>query len=38
MKELCENQIKATDREIDQFVYKLYNITDEEQKIIEGTK
>lgn len=27
-KELFEHQIKATDREIDQLVYKLYNITE----------
>ncbi|MDI6767961.1 MAG: Eco57I restriction-modification methylase domain-containing protein, partial [Bacteroidota bacterium] len=35
-KELFEHQIKATDKEIDELVYKLYNITEEEQKIVEG--
>jgi type II restriction/modification system DNA methylase subunit YeeA len=28
-------QIDATDRKIDQLVYQLYNLTDEEIKIIE---
>ncbi|MFH2003676.1 MAG: hypothetical protein ABIK27_02870 [Bacteroidota bacterium] len=27
----------AMDKKIDQLVYRLYNITEEEQKIIEGT-
>ena len=31
-----ENKIKKVDREIDQLVYKVYGITDKEQKIIEG--
>jgi len=30
------NKIKKIDREIDEMVYKLYGITKEEQKIIEG--
>lgn len=34
-KELFDHQIKATDREIDQLVYKLYNITEEEIRIVE---
>ncbi len=34
-KERLEQQIKNIDYEIDQEVYKLYNITSEEQKIIE---
>jgi hypothetical protein len=29
-------EIAATDREIDDLVYELYGITDEERKIIEG--
>lgn len=37
--ELCEKkteqQIKNVDYEIDEEVYKLYSITDEEKKIIE---
>jgi hypothetical protein len=31
-----QRQIDTTDRQIDQLVYKLYNLTDEEIKIIEG--
>jgi hypothetical protein len=31
-----ERDIASTDREIDELVYVLYGITDEEQKIIEG--
>ena len=34
-KERLEQQIKNVDYEIDQEVYKLYEITPEEQKIIE---
>ncbi len=30
-----EEEIKHTDNEIDEFVYKIYGITDEEKKIIE---
>ncbi|MFH1820930.1 MAG: hypothetical protein ABH852_00585, partial [Methanobacteriota archaeon] len=30
-----EEKIKQTDNEIDELVYKLYGITDEEKKIIE---
>ena len=29
-------QIDATDRQIDQLVYQLYDLTDEEVKIVEG--
>lgn len=29
-------QIDATDRQIDQMVYKLYGLTEEEIKIVEG--
>jgi len=35
-KERIQKQIDKTDREIDEIVYKLYGITDEERKIIEG--
>ena len=31
-----QRQIDATDRRIDQLVYELYNLTDEEIKIVEG--
>ena len=30
-------QIKSIDNEIDELVYKLYNITEEEKKIIESS-
>lgn len=31
-----EREIAATDEQIDELVYELYGITDEEKKIIEG--
>jgi type II restriction/modification system DNA methylase subunit YeeA len=31
-----KQQIDTTDKEIDQMVYKLYELTDEEIKIVEG--
>ncbi|MBY0539941.1 MAG: N-6 DNA methylase [Campylobacterales bacterium] len=31
-----QNQINITDKEIDQIVYKLYNLTEDEIKIVEG--
>ena len=31
-------QIAATDKEINTLVYKLYDLTDEEIKIVEGTE
>ena len=34
-KELFEHQIKATDREVDEVVYKLYEFKEEEIKIVE---
>jgi len=34
-KERIQTQISQTDREIDELVYKLYGLTDEEVKIIE---
>ena len=35
-KEPIERQIKATDKKIDQLVYPLYGLTEEEIKIVEG--
>lgn len=34
-RELLQRQIDATDRQIDQLVYELYGLTDEEIKIVE---
>lgn len=34
-RERLEREIAATDTEIDELVYELYGITDEERKIIE---
>ena len=31
-----QSQIAATDKEINELVYKLYDLTDEEIKIVEG--
>lgn len=31
-----ERQIQATDTQIDQLVYQLYGLTEEEIKIVEG--
>jgi hypothetical protein len=36
-KEPIQRQIAATDRKIDELVYKLYGLTEEEIKIVEGT-
>jgi predicted type IV restriction endonuclease len=36
-KTVVERQISATDRQIDQLVYELYGLTDEEIAIVEGT-
>jgi hypothetical protein len=36
-KTALQRQIDATDRQIDQLVYELYGLTDEEIKIVEGT-
>lgn len=33
---LIQNQINQTDKEIDQMVYKLYDLTEDEIKIVEG--
>jgi hypothetical protein len=35
-KQLYQRQIEATDRAIDALVYELYELTDEEIKIVEG--
>lgn len=35
-KTVLQRQIEATDRQIDQLVYKLYGLTDKEIKIVEG--
>ena len=35
-KEILQRQIEATDKQIDQLVYKLYDLTDEEIKIVES--
>ena len=37
-KKNLERQIARTDSKIDNLVYQLYDITDEEQKIIEGSE
>jgi hypothetical protein len=37
-KEPIERQIKATDKKIDQLVYQLYGLTEEEIKVVEGEK
>ena len=36
-KTAIQRQIDATDRQIDQLVYELYGLTEEEIKIVEGT-
>lgn len=36
-RELYSRQITATDREIDNLVYELYGLTEEEIRIVEGT-
>ena len=35
-KTALQRQIDATDKQIDELVYELYGITEEERKIIEG--
>ncbi len=34
--EMVKREIKSTDREIDQLVYELYGLSEEEIKIVEG--
>ena len=35
-KTALQRQIEATDKQIDQLVYQLYGLTEEEIKIVEG--
>ena len=35
-KKMYETQVKALDKKIDQLVYELYELTDEEIKIVEA--
>jgi CII-binding regulator of phage lambda lysogenization HflD len=35
-KNVLQRQIEATDKQIDQLVYELYNLTEEEIKIVES--
>ena len=35
VKDALQHQIEATDRQIDQLVYELYGLSDEEIKIVE---
>jgi predicted nucleic acid-binding Zn-ribbon protein len=37
-KTALQRQIDATDKQIDELVYELYGITEEERKIIEESK
>jgi hypothetical protein len=37
-KDQIQRQIEKTDKEIDEIVYKLYNITNAEKKIIEENR
>ncbi len=37
-KVVLERQIAATDREIDELVYELYGLTEEERKIVEEAR
>jgi uncharacterized coiled-coil protein SlyX len=36
-KAVLQRQIEATDRQIDQLVYELYELTEEEIRIVEGS-
>ena len=36
-KTVIQRQIEATDKQIDQLVYELYGLTEEEIKIVEGS-
>jgi hypothetical protein len=33
---MLQRQIDATDKEIDTAVYKVYGVTEEERKVVEG--
>lgn len=35
-KAMMQQQIEATDKQIDRLVYDLYGLTDEEIKVVEG--
>lgn len=35
-RELLEREVAATDAQIDELVYELYGITEEERRIVEG--
>jgi hypothetical protein len=35
-KNMFQRQIEATDKQIDQLVYKLYDLTDDEIKIVDA--
>ena len=35
-KTMLQRQIEATDQQIDQLVYELYGLTEEEIKVVEG--
>lgn len=37
-KEVLAGMIDATDRQIDKLVYELYGLTEDEVRIVEGTK
>ena len=36
VKTTIQRQIETTDKQIDQLVYKLYDLTEDEIKIVEG--
>ena len=36
LQEMVKREIKSTDREIDELVYELYGLTEDEIKIVEG--
>jgi len=35
---ICQAKVKEYERQIDQMVYKLYGLTEEEIKIVEGNE
>jgi hypothetical protein len=37
LSQALERQIAATDRQIDELVYELYGLTEEEIRIVEGS-
>ena len=36
LREELERRIERTDREIDELVYRLYGLTEEERRVVEG--